>query len=407
MMSTVGICQTWRDRLGTFWRCLRDCSNASVQRCGHETVGLDLGGHRTSLWIRHARRFDRGCVQENTKRRSKVRFNELYPLLNCSRQCHHSKLWRCLSQSWCRWVCRTQGNHWSWDTTTWAEAHFQGTAQRLIYIRLAAEDRQKYGEDKVGRLIKSMYGTQDASHIWKLDHVNLICGELGGFRRGKHSAALFHNPNQDVRWQCTAMTLCVCQMTMDSDTSTVFSYPNIRQKTWEHWDSKIQTWKAFCCWTVCSELELIKLDSAWTLNLTWDTLHSSSVNQDAIRTRKRWAHHEINYRTNWCWTEDGVRFWRKMMPARYRSGCMRLSYLAQDRLNLAETAKHLAQRMSEPREFDFVPLKRAAQYLVGKPKAALRYRRQRHVDKITVFVDSDFAGDPVLREHDGIGGSDR
>ena len=36
--------------------------------------------------------FDRGCVQENTKRRSKVRFNELCPLLNCSLQCHLSKL---------------------------------------------------------------------------------------------------------------------------------------------------------------------------------------------------------------------------------------------------------------------------------------------------------------------------
>ena len=74
---------------------------------------------------------------------------------------------------------------------------------------------------------------------------------------------------------------------------------------------------------------------------------------------------------------------------------MRLSYLSPDRLDLAATAKHLAQRMSDPREFDFVPLKRAARYLVGKPKAALRYRRQKHVDKITVFVDSDFAGDPV------------
>ena len=46
---------------------------------------------------------------------------------------------------------------------------------------------------------KSMYGTQDASHVWQLDNVNLICGEIGGFRRGKHSAAVFHNPNQDVR----------------------------------------------------------------------------------------------------------------------------------------------------------------------------------------------------------------
>ena len=77
---------------------------------------------------------------------------------------------------------------------------------------------------------------------------------------------------------------------------------------------------------------------------------------------------------------------------------MRVAYLAQDRLDLAETAKHLAQRTSEPSEFDFIPLKRAARYLVGKPEAALRFRRQKHVDKITVFVGSDFAGDPVSRK---------
>ena len=65
---------------------------------------------------------------------------------------------------------------------------------------------------------------------------------------------------------------------------------------------------------------------------------------------------------------------------------------------MAETAKHLAQRLSELREFDFVPLKRAARYLVGTPKAALRFRRQKHLDKITVFVDSDFAGDQVSRK---------
>ena len=44
-----------------------------------------------------------------------------------------------------------------------------------------------------------MCGTRDASHIWQLDYVNLICGEIRGFRSGKHSAALLHNPNGDVR----------------------------------------------------------------------------------------------------------------------------------------------------------------------------------------------------------------
>ena len=77
---------------------------------------------------------------------------------------------------------------------------------------------------------------------------------------------------------------------------------------------------------------------------------------------------------------------------------MRLSYLALDRLDLAETAKHLAQKTSEPREFDTIPLKRAARCLVGMPKAALTFRRQKHVDKITVFVDSNFADNRVSRQ---------
>ena len=35
---------------------------------------------------------------------------------------------------------------------------------------------------------------------------------------------------------------------------------------------------------------------------------------------------------------------------------------------------------------------------MGKLRAALRFRRQKHVDKITVSVDSDFAGDPVSKK---------
>ena len=89
---------------------------------------------------------------------------------------------------------------------------------------------------------------------------------------------------------------------------------------------------------------------------------------------------------------------KKDEATRYRSACTRLSYLAHDILDLAETAIHLAQSMSELGEFDIVPVKRAVRHLVEKPEAALRFRRQEHADKITVFVDSDFAGDPVSRK---------
>ena len=63
--------------------------------------------------------------------------------------------------------------------------------------------------------------------------------------------------------------------------------------------------------------------------------------------------------------------------------------------------------MSELREFDLIPLLRAARYLVEKPKAAIRSRRKEHVDKTIFFVGSVFAGDPVSRKkHDGMSGAD-
>ena len=58
-------------------------------------------------------------------------------------------------------------------------AHVQRTGQRLIYVHLRAEDRQKYGEDKAGKLIKSLHRTSDTCHMWQIDCVNQICGELG------------------------------------------------------------------------------------------------------------------------------------------------------------------------------------------------------------------------------------
>ena len=105
-----------------------------------------------------------------------------------------------------------------------------------MHIRLPAEDRQKYGEDKVGRLIKSMYGTRDASPIWQLDCVTLIGGDLGGFRRGNDKAALFHNSKEAVGMAVHGDDCCVCRTNMESISSTNFSDPNTQRQTWELWD---------------------------------------------------------------------------------------------------------------------------------------------------------------------------
>ena len=252
------------------------------------------------------------------------------------------------------------------------------------------KSRQKYGEDKVGRLVKSMYKTQDASHIWQLDCVNLICGELGGFRRGKHSAAFFHNSNQDVR------------MAVHGDDFVCVS----EDDGLKHIDSLLKS-KYTAKDTGTLGFEDIDVKSILLLNRGVDQTGQYLDIEPDLR------HAPLIISKSGCSTntkavstpreklQDKLVLDRRRSPAqkkyeatRNRSACMRLSNLAQDRLNLAETVKHVAQKMSEPREFEFVPLKRAARHVVGQPKAKLRFRRQKHVDKITVFVDSD----PVSRK---------
>ena len=51
---------------------------------------------------------------------------------------------------------------------------------------------------------------------------------------------------------------------------------------------------------------------------------------------------------------------------RCRSVCLKRSYLAQDRLDFADTVRQLAWQMSEPCEFEFFPKKRAQRDSVAR-----------------------------------------
>ena len=82
----------------------------------------------------------------------------------------------------------------------------------------------------------------------------------------------------------------------------------------------------------------------------------------------------------------------------YRSVTMRLAYLAQDRGDVAEAAKYLAQRMKEPRVHDWEQVKRIARYIKIMPVARLRFRQQRWPGKATVFTDSDWGSCPISRK---------
>ena len=87
---------------------------------------------------------------------------------------------------------------------------------------------------------------------------------------------------------------------------------------------------------------------------------------------------------------------------------MKASYLAQDRPDLSETVRLLAQSMSCPREADMVETKRLGRYLHGRKRAWLEFplgwpsagvQSQRPPSgKLHVHVDADWAGDPLSRK---------
>ena len=84
--------------------------------------------------------------------------------------------------------------------------------------------------------------------------------------------------------------------------------------------------------------------------------------------------------------------------AEYRSNCMRLGYLALDRVDLQFSAKECARGMSNPTHRHLEILKRCVRYLIRRPMCAYSYKRQRLPRELSVYSDADWAGCPLTRK---------
>ena len=82
----------------------------------------------------------------------------------------------------------------------------------------------------------------------------------------------------------------------------------------------------------------------------------------------------------------------------YGSLVMKLAYVAQDRIYIAEAVKCLTRHMKEPRSGHMQELKRLGRYLVKNGRCVLTYARQTSDATLQVHVDSDWAGDLLGRK---------
>ena len=75
-------------------------------------------------------------------------------------------------------------------------AHFYSDATRELYVELPAEAK-KPGEDVVGKLLKSLYGTRDAPLNWELQ-IRKVMVALG-FKQGKSNPCIYFHAGRDLR----------------------------------------------------------------------------------------------------------------------------------------------------------------------------------------------------------------
>ena len=81
----------------------------------------------------------------------------------------------------------------------------------------------------------------------------------------------------------------------------------------------------------------------------------------------------------------------------FRALAARCNYLAQDRADIAYSAKELCREFAVPNKRSYEKLKRLVRYLAGQPRLVHHYPFQEEQVGINVYVDTDFAGCKATR----------
>ncbi|CAK0904033.1 unnamed protein product, partial [Prorocentrum cordatum] len=235
-----------------------------------------------------------------------------------------------------------------------SRAHFMAPAKRELYIDIPAEDREPGDEHMVGRLNRSMYGFRDASSNWMGDWQQLL--EADGFEIG-YSARESH--------RLGFADHCVKEATVLNRVIRV-GYNQ---------------------------------DGRKYVEIEPDAGHSELIVQ-ALGLGKGNGVKTPSVKP----TGADIERHRRSPPlsstaaSTFRSAVMRASFLAQDRHDIGEAVKTLAQRMAKPTEEAMQELKRLGRYLVHRPYVSLIYDQQRMPDHILASVDSDHAADRLTRK---------
>ena len=133
------------------------------------------------------------CVRECKKGRNAVESLEPEQLFSAMPPLEPSKLLCSLKVSM---KTSRKGNPLKLAHFDISRTHFMPKARRELYVELPDEDPMKQ-KGFVGLLLRSMYGTQDASNLWQEDYTEALAQR--GYKPGRSNPAMFHSHQGDGR----------------------------------------------------------------------------------------------------------------------------------------------------------------------------------------------------------------
>ena len=218
----------------------------------------------------------------------------------------------------------------------------------------------------LAKLNKTMYGTQDASNVWKKTWGEQL--QNNGYKLGASNPLLFCSEHLKGFCHGDDFTIAAAEEEVERFNNILSEKFEIRQTGTvghaDHLDKELEVLHRTVR-IVNDELMEVEADQKH-VPLLLEDLGLSKGN--AVKTPR------VKLSAAEAESIESSPLLEGAMATAYRSGTMRAAYLGQDRVDIAETVKRLSRAMAHPREGHLAQLKRLARYLKGAPRCALRYR---------------------------------
>jgi hypothetical protein len=269
------------------------------------------------------------------------------------------------------------------------KAHLNAACDKEhMYVSLPEEAGAPPGT--CGRLLRWLYGMRGAAQGWETEFGDKLVGI--GFTKGRSTPVVFHRESDDT------------SLVVHGDDFTFLGYPGSLQeilaqmKSW--WDIKL---RAIVGDERGDDQEVTILNRTlkWTgeaLTLSADPKHVQEILK-AFNLTQESRGISIPVDPDAISPEDEEEMLVGKEITNFRGLAARANYLGQDRCDVQYAAKEVSRGMAKPSKGSMLRMKRLARYLLEVPEGILTYHSdEAGLDKIEVFVDSDWAGCKVTRK---------